>query len=85
MYASVLGILQGLGRYLDVVLDCPGEGTDGGPGHGLGYGYDRCKVAGTGYRESGFDDVDPEGFERIGHLYFFYGVELTAGHLLAVS
>ena len=85
VYAFVLGILQGLGRYLDVVLDCPGERTDGGPGHRLGYGYDRCKVAGAGYRETGFDNVDPEGFERFGYLYFFYGVELTAGHLLAVS
>ena len=85
VYTFVPGILQGFGRYLYIVFDRSGKGTNGGPCHRFGDGNDRFEIAGTGYRKSCFYDVDAKGFECFGYLYFFNGVELTAGDLLAVS
>ena len=85
VYAFVFGILQCLGGHVDVLLHGPGQGTDGGPRHGLGDFHYGVEVAGTRNGESRLYDVHAQLLQRLGHLYLLHGVQLATGHLLAVA
>jgi len=81
---TALGILEGFGSHFDVFLNGAGQGTDYRPGYSLADLNHRVKVPGTRNRKTGLNDIDPQVFQGLGHLYLFYGIQLAAGHLFAV-
>ena len=83
--ALVAGILEGFDGNIDVLLYGAGEGADGGPRHGFGYLNDGVEIAWAGDGESGFDDIHTKALQLLGHLDFFYRVELATGHLFTVA
>ena len=56
-----------------------------GPAHLAGDGADGVGVAVGGDGEAGFEDVDAEGGELVGHAELFVVVHGAAGGLLAVA
>ncbi len=80
-----LGILERLGSHLDILLHGTGQGTDGGPGHRLRYLHHRIEIAGTRYREAGFNHIHPQQLQRLCNLYLLNGVQLAAGNLFPIS
>ena len=85
VYALVLGISQGFGGHVDVLLHTAREGANHRPGHGFGYLDHGVEVAGTRNGEARLNHVHAEGFQRACHLDFLHRVQLAAGHLLAVA
>ena len=82
--AFVLGILQGLGSAVDILLHGAGQSADGRPCDGLADFYHTIEVARARYGEASLDDVYAKCLKLLGNLNFLYCIELAAGHLLAV-
>ena len=80
----VLGILQSLGRSVNVFLDRAAQGAYRRPGHGLGDFNYRVEIAGAGYGETCLYYIDSKLLQRLCNLDFLDGVELTPRDLLAV-
>ena len=71
--------------YINVFFHSPCEGADDGSCGRFADFYYRLEVARTRYWEARLDDVNAEEFQLLSHLNLFHGVELAAGHLLAVA
>ena len=70
---------------VDVFFDGSSERADYGCCNGFRDLYNRLEVARGGDRKACLDHVYAEGFQLVGDLDFFYGVELAARGLLAVA
>ena len=85
MYALVLGILQRLGCHIDIFFHSTCQSTYRGPRHCLRYLHHAVKVARTRDGKTRLYNVHTQQLQLSGYLYFLHGVQLTAGHLLAVA
>ena len=85
MYTFVFGILQRVGCHSDIVLHRTRKSANRRPCHSLADLHYRIKIAGTRHRKTGLYHVDAQILKRTRHLYFLNSVELTSGHLLAVT
>ena len=74
MNSLVLGILQSLGRTVDVFFHRTGQGANRGPCHGLTDFHHRIEVAGRGYWEASLNDVNAKKLKLLGHLNLLNGV-----------
>ena len=83
--ALVLGILQGIGSHINILLHRTCQRTDGGPCDGLADFHYRIEVAGAADGKTGLNHVYPQCFQLAGHLNLLHRVQLAAGHLLAVA
>jgi len=79
------GSLDRLGGPLDVVSVGAGETGYGSALDALGDQLDRFEVTGRGRRKAGFDDVDAQLDQGVGHLELLLDRHRRAGRLLAVS
>ena len=78
-------IFQSLSSHINVFFYCASKSANGRPGNGFRNFYYRVEIARARYRKARLNDVDTEGFELLSYLYFFYCVELAAGHLFAIA
>ena len=81
----MLRIFQRLNGYVDILLHSPRQGADGGPCDSLRNLYDAVEIARRADGEASLDDIHAQCLQRLSHLNLFNRVQLTAGHLLAVS
>ncbi len=79
------GMLERFGGAFDVFQDGTAEPADGCVADNTGDFRYRFEVARTGNRETGFDNIHPQGFQGQGNLNLFLGIELAAGNLLTVA
>ena len=83
--ARLIGALDGRRGALDVVLVRAGEAGNDRALDSLGDHPDRLEVAGRRRRESGFDDVDSELNEGVGHFELLFDGHRRARRLLAIA
>ncbi len=70
---------------LDIFAAGAGKGGDARAAHLAADAADGGKVAGRRDREAGLDDIDAQGFERMGHAQLFRGGHAAARGLFAVA
>lgn len=80
-----MGGLDGTGGGFDVSGLAAGERGDAGAFDLFGDGADGFEIAVGGDGETGFEDVDAEGCELMGHAELLVMVHGAAGRLLAVA
>src|SRR5208282_4492915 len=83
--ARVGGVLQGFPGALDIGAAGAGEARDDGAADDGGDGLHGLKVAVGGDGESGFDHVDTETVELMGHAQLFLVVHAATGRLFSVA
>ena len=84
MDAGAPGGFECCGGHFDIFLNGAAKAADAGIFDDFGYLFYGMEVAGAGDRETGFDDIDAEGFQLKGQLDLFPGVELATGYLFSV-
>jgi hypothetical protein len=83
--AGFIGRLDCMGGGFDVLALSTGERGDAGAADLAGDSADGVGVALAGDGEAGFEDVDAEGRELMGHAELFVVVHGAAGRLFAVA
>ena len=68
-----------------VFLDGSRESAYHRPGDSFGNLHHGIEIPGTGYRETGLDDIDAQAFKRLRDLYLLHGVQLASRHLLTIT
>ena len=85
MYALVLGILQRIGRNINILLHGTCQGAYRWPCYSLANLYDRVEIARTGNGKSCLNNIYAQLLQLFGHLNLLHGVELTAWHLFTIT
>ena len=72
-------------RGLNIFFAGAGQGSDAGPANFAADAADGGKVARGRNREAGLDDIDAQGFKRMGHAQLFRDGHAAARGLFAVA
>ena len=83
--AFVFGQPQGVGGHVDVLFHGARQRANRRGRNGLRNLEYGVEVPGAGDRETRFDNVHTEAFQKFGDFDFLGGVQLTARHLLAIT
>ena len=85
MDALMLGIFQGIGSHVDVLLHGTCQGTNRWPCHCFRNLYHRIEIAWRRNWETGLDDIHTQHFQLLCHLYLLNSIQLAAWHLFTIS
>ena len=77
--------MEGISRSINIFFNRTGESAYAGFGYYLRNLNYRFEIAGTGYGESAFNDINSQSLKQFCEFYLLYCVQLATGDLLPVA